>query len=794
LAVLAPTTAHAATVTSVTVDPASPGRVFDGIGAISGGGGNSRLLFDYPDPERSQILDYLFKPGYGANLQILKVEIGGDTNSTDGAEHSHEHTKGAIDCGTGYEWWLMEQAKARNPDIKLYGLAWGAPSWVAEGGSSMYTASATTYLTDWLTCAKSNGLSIDYLGVQQNERAYNVGWVESVRSALNTAGFASVKTVGGDNFGWNVANDMASNSTFASAVDIVGSHYPCGYLTSESSCSTTSNALGTGKPLWASENGSQDLDSGALPMARANNRGYLDAKLTASINWPIVAGIYPELHFATDGLIKADQPWSGAYRLGPSAWVTAQTTEFTQPGWHFADTASGYLGGSRSNGSYVSYIAPDKSAWSTVVETVDATASQTLNLSVAGTLPGGTVHVWSTDLSNAQKVSPMTHVADVTASGGVYSVSLLPGHVYTVTTTTGQAPGTASGPARNLLTLPYSDSLGGAASGSEPKLLSDMTGAFESAPCGGGRTGDCLRQMAVGTPVRWTNEPYDAPYTLLGTPAWSDYTVAADALLEQSGSVELVGRAEAQNTNNNGLNAYHLRVSDTGAWSILRSDSTWTFTTLASGTGPALGTGAWHRLALTMQGTTISASVDGTALGSAVTDASYGSGLAGLGVLGYYGAQFANLSITPATTAALSGTYQIVNRNSGDLIDAAGAGTANGTAIDQWPANGGTNQQWKITANSDGYSSIVGAGSGKSLDVPNVSPTPGTPLELWTANGGANQEWSIAPIGGGSFTIESRNSGYVLDVNGGSKTQGASILQWPSSNAANQQWQLVKIG
>src|SRR6185369_166882 len=32
--------------TTVTVDGNAAGRVFDGVGAISGGGGNSRLLFD----------------------------------------------------------------------------------------------------------------------------------------------------------------------------------------------------------------------------------------------------------------------------------------------------------------------------------------------------------------------------------------------------------------------------------------------------------------------------------------------------------------------------------------------------------------------------------------------------------------------------------------------------------------------------------------------------------------------------------------------------------------------------
>ena len=121
---------QAAAATTITVNGTSAGRTFDGIGAISGGGGNSRLLTDYPAAQQQQILDYLFEPGYGADLQILKVEIGGDTNSTDGSESSIEHASGSINCGNGYEWWLMEQAKALNPNIKLYGLAWGAPGWL----------------------------------------------------------------------------------------------------------------------------------------------------------------------------------------------------------------------------------------------------------------------------------------------------------------------------------------------------------------------------------------------------------------------------------------------------------------------------------------------------------------------------------------------------------------------------------------------------------------------------------------------------------------------------------------
>src|SRR4051794_4390044 len=84
---VAPSPAQAAT--SITLNGSSGGKTFDGVGAVSGGGGNSRLLIDYPEPQRGQILDYLFKPNYGAALQILKVEIGGGTQPTHRAVPQH---------------------------------------------------------------------------------------------------------------------------------------------------------------------------------------------------------------------------------------------------------------------------------------------------------------------------------------------------------------------------------------------------------------------------------------------------------------------------------------------------------------------------------------------------------------------------------------------------------------------------------------------------------------------------------------------------------------------------------
>jgi galactosylceramidase len=48
---------------------------------------------------------------YGAALQILKVEIGGDAQSTDGSESSHMHEPNDENYNRGYEWWLMVEAK-----------------------------------------------------------------------------------------------------------------------------------------------------------------------------------------------------------------------------------------------------------------------------------------------------------------------------------------------------------------------------------------------------------------------------------------------------------------------------------------------------------------------------------------------------------------------------------------------------------------------------------------------------------------------------------------------------------
>ena len=112
-------------------------------------------------------------------------------------------------------------------------------------------------------------------------------------------------------------------------------------------------------------------------------------------------------------------------------------------------------------------------------------------------------------------------------------------------------------------------------------------------------------QMSPRAPITWDST--DRPRTRCSaTSAGATTPVSSDVLLEQAGYVELIGRAGTQHAfGPAGLNAYYLRVTNTGAWSIFRNNTNDTITTLAQRHGhraraPAPGT----HLALTFSGTT----------------------------------------------------------------------------------------------------------------------------------------------------------------------------------------------
>ncbi len=123
--------------------------------------------------------------------------------------------------------------------------------------------------------------------------------------------------------------------------------------------------------------------------------------------------------------------------------------------------------------------------------------------------------------------------------------------------------------------------------------------------------------------------------------------MSVDAELAKPGVLELIGRAGVQKRPQSHQEGYYFQVSDTGAWTLLKSNSKGNRTVLSYGQGAPLGIASWHRLGLTFHNDQIAASVDGNRV-TALTDSSYGAGQIGIGLIGYDTDQFDNLSITPS--------------------------------------------------------------------------------------------------------------------------------------------------
>ena len=112
----------------------------------------------------------------------------GGAQSTEATEPSHAHTveehndPNCTRCfNRGYEFWLLAEAKKRNPSIKTYGLSWGVPGWVGNGtrGQGGYYSQANIdYHVRWVQGLKRvHNVSLDYMGIW-NEHNYKASAAE----------------------------------------------------------------------------------------------------------------------------------------------------------------------------------------------------------------------------------------------------------------------------------------------------------------------------------------------------------------------------------------------------------------------------------------------------------------------------------------------------------------------------------------------------------------------------------------------------------------------------------------
>ncbi|WP_327723351.1 alpha-L-fucosidase [Streptomyces europaeiscabiei] len=145
-----------------------------------------------------------------------------------------------------------------------------------------------------------------------------------------------------------------------------------------------------------------------------------------------------------------------------------------------------------------------------------------------------------------------------------------------------------------------------------------------------------------------------------------------------------------------------------------------------------------------------------------------------------------------STTLPGNGTvYRLVALHSGKVADVEGAGTANGTNVDQWRWLNQANQKWTFTNTGDGYYKIKSVGNGKLLEVAGLSRADGSNVGIWGDARAPQQHWSVTPTGDGNYVLINRYSGLSLGVDEGSTADGANVEQQPYASQTRQQWQII---
>jgi hypothetical protein len=151
------------------------------------------------------------------------------------------------------------------------------------------------------------------------------------------------------------------------------------------------------------------------------------------------------------------------------------------------------------------------------------------------------------------------------------------------------------------------------------------------------------------------------------------------------------------------------------------------------------------------------------------------------------------LASRDAAAAAVQWLY-VVNVNSGLTLAVSAGNDANGTAIIQWPARGGAQEQaWTFYWDSEGYLVLRNAGtsSWKALGISGSSTANGAKAIQWDYKPGLHdQEWIVGDYGDATYDFENRNSLRCLAIPGGSVKQGVQAIQWNCNGGREQRWEL----
>ncbi|MEU6850395.1 RICIN domain-containing protein [Actinacidiphila alni] len=175
---------------------------------------------------------------------------------------------------------------------------------------------------------------------------------------------------------------------------------------------------------------------------------------------------------------------------------------------------------------------------------------------------------------------------------------------------------------------------------------------------------------------------------------------------------------------------------------------------------------------------------------SETTPARYWTNTTGSAVGGSRAAADQTLTVTAAGTTppggGLDGDHTLTT--GGKALDDPNHSTSSGTQLVTWTANGGANQTWTFTRQSDGTYQLVNRESGLCADVEGGSTSAGARIIQWTCTGGSNQHWTVTGRSDGTYTVASAKSGLLVTT--ASTADGALVTQQPDTGAAGQHWSI----
>ena len=145
------------------------------------------------------------------------------------------------------------------------------------------------------------------------------------------------------------------------------------------------------------------------------------------------------------------------------------------------------------------------------------------------------------------------------------------------------------------------------------------------------------------------------------------------------------------------------------------------------------------------------------------------------------------LQWTPASQPDIrEGIHYITNKLTGMAIDSEG-NYGWGNSVNQWGLNGGINQRWQISQNSDTSFNIISLSTWLALDCPDGSTEQDIGMIQWLPTRNSNQRWWIDEQSDGTYKIWNQESQLVLD-GASSTTNGASLIQWGWNGGDQQRW------